>query len=254
MNQIPWLGYLIALLGGGAAGAAIKLLYDLALHRIQPVSTRVNLFPLFRSDRKYTDLKASISVAHEGVIVEYSDLFVADITLQNIGKHDHGDFEFGVVIQDGRCVHASWEDPDQHHALTTLDKVTPKEPRQKLKFRARPFNRRNQYSLRLYLIPENEESAPAVLTFTSPHAVHFVDELEKKERDLKKLQVAATVLAIVLAALLLSIRPSLIGYSMGSTLEKVIRFLSEESPVPRTNPSAESAPNQTPAPDGGRRR
>lgn len=177
-----WIRTLITLLGGGAMGALIKIAYDLRREKIQTVSRGIRVFPLFRRDKDHKDFDAVLSVVHDGRSAEFRNLFVADVMLHNRGSHDYSEFEFGISISaSSKCVHVGWENPDQHHILSLLDIVSPSEPRSEIKFSLKPFNRRDDYSLRLYLAPELQEE-PAVKNFTTPHAVRFVDDPSFSDR------------------------------------------------------------------------
>jgi hypothetical protein len=69
-----WIGTAFALLGGGAMGALIKILYDLGRERRQPISSRVSIFSLFRQDRQFDDFEVILSVTHNGLVSEFRTL------------------------------------------------------------------------------------------------------------------------------------------------------------------------------------
>jgi len=206
MNGISWIGLVVALLGGGAMGAIIKVWYDLRRGRIQPIAKRSRIFPLFRQHARYQDFDAVLSVTHNGTVTEYRTLFVADLTIRNRSNRDYPGFEFGVTLEpNSQCVHVGWENPDQHHRLDSLDEVSPSGPRSELRFKLCPFNRQDTYSLRLYLVPKQPGGAPAIAKLTSPQAVNFVDE----SAPVKIFSLELTEALIIILGVLLAILASL---------------------------------------------
>ncbi len=192
-----WIGTALALLGGGAMGALIKILYDLGRERRQSISSRVSIFSLFRQDRQFDDFEAVLSVTHNGLVSEFRTLFVADVMLRNGSNRDYSEFEFGISLGAGsECVHVGWENPDQHHVLSLLDAVSASETRSDMKFRLRPFNRKESYSLRLHLVPNSEGCKPTIKQLTSPHAVRFIDIPGPGDRS-TKLALAAAAVALL---------------------------------------------------------
>jgi hypothetical protein len=175
---------LLTLLGGGAMGALIKIAYDFKRERVQSIFSGVRVFSLFRRDDKDKEFHAVVSVVHDGRATEFGTIYVADVMLRNSSDRDYSVFDFGIAMGAGsKCVHVGWENPDQHHILSTLDAVSPSEPQSELKFQIQPFNRRDVYSLRLYLVPGSREEEPTVKALTSPHAVRFVDDPSFGERS-----------------------------------------------------------------------
>lgn len=167
-------------------GALLRIAYDIRQQKLKPIAHGVRVFSLFRRDGRYEEFEAVLSVEHEGQTVEFSTLFVGDVTVKNRSTSNFPEFEFGVAVRYAKCVHVAWEDPDQHHTITLIDEVNPSEPRSKLRFRLHPFNRRDSYSLRLYLSPNSESEKPEVHAFSSPQAVRFVDEPAAKDGALRR--------------------------------------------------------------------
>jgi len=182
MSEIPWLGFIVALLGGGAMGALIKVFYDYRQGRLQAIGQRLKIFPLFHHQNSPDSLAVVVSVTHEGSTTEYRNLFVADLAVTNRGNKDYDDFEFGVSLHDGQCVHVAWEDPDLHHNLSLVEPVSPSTPKAGVKFRVKPFNRTDTYSLRLYLTSGRKGQEPEIPTLTSPYPIRFIDDSGRRTR------------------------------------------------------------------------
>jgi hypothetical protein len=228
MNQNLWLVLLVTFLSGGAMGALIRLLYDLRHGKVQTVLHRVSVFPLFRHEAK-SDLMAVVSITYDELTTDYRTLFVGDFALRNTGNRDYEEFEFGVALDSGQCIHTEWKDPDQHHALSLVEAASPSSPRSGLKFRLKPFNRNDSYSLRLYLVPGEEGLEPGSLRLTSPHAIRFAEE---SERVARRHLVAGWTLALILL---------LLNVVLASWLFKLEKELHKEI-VPTVVPSVKLEP------------
>jgi hypothetical protein len=221
-----WIGTALTLLGGGAMGALIKIFYDLNRERRQPISINQSIFSLFRHDKRFNDLEAVLSVAHNGSISEFRTLFVGDVMLRNSSNRDHPDFDFGISLgADSKCVHVGWENPDQHHILSLIDAVSPSEPRAEMRFNLRPFNRNDMYSLRVYLVPGPNDGDPTIKQFTSPQAVRFVDSPGPADRTqiVTWMTVVLSLIAVVIACAssYLSYRQWAQGYDIGQKMRLI---------------------------------
>jgi len=56
-----------------------------------------------------------------------------------------------------------------------LTPVSPAKPVRQLRFSLRPFNRRNEYTLKLYLVLPVGVKDPQPILFSSPEPIRFVD-------------------------------------------------------------------------------
>jgi hypothetical protein len=203
MSREVW-PLIIGLVSGGAMGAVIKIVYDKWQGRTQGIAKRVKIFPLF-DKTKAQGFEAVLKVTHEGSSQDYPNIFVADVTVTNSTRSDFSQFEFGVESPGARCIHVAWENPDQHHTMDLLEPVSPDLPKGGIKLRAQPFNRRDTYSLRLYLTAGTGK--PDTPKLTSPHSIRFVDDQPQDFYLFHKwlLITSAVLLAIVLNLVLANI-------------------------------------------------
>lgn len=183
-------------------GAVLKILYDQRQGRVQSIGHRLRVFPLFHHENSYQNFEAVVTVFHGSSTTEYRNLFVADLTITNRSNRDFGDFEFGVTLQgdqEDRCIHVAWEDPDQHHSLSLVEPVSPSAPKASLKVLAKPFNRRDSYSLRLYLTSARPGGEPGIPKLTSPHSIRFFDEVGQGVRRHNLVSWSLTLLSLLVA-------------------------------------------------------
>ena len=211
MSDRYWVGILVALLGGGAMGAIIKIIFDYKQGRIQTIGKRLRVFPLFRSRENYQGLSVVVSVTHNDSKTEYRNLFVADLTVTNRTNKDYGEFEFGVALGEDKCIYAAWEDPDQHHTLSLIEPVSPSSPKSSLKLCAKPFNRADSYSLRLYLTSGRKGQQPDTPQLTSSHSIRFIDETTQSAR------LGVTARAISLLTIVVIILNFITFFNVGRT-------------------------------------
>ena len=105
MQGINWMHVIVALLGGGAAGAIIKAIVSAHRSRRQPVGRRVNLLPVFRQSGGPSALRAKIAIMHNGDTTTFENLFLAEVQVVNRGNRDIDEFEFGATLGNGdRCI------------------------------------------------------------------------------------------------------------------------------------------------------
>lgn len=176
MGAINWIQVSIGFLTGGAFGAILKIAYDIFHSRTQPVGKRVDIEAVFAKTKEFEDLEAKVTLVHGGTTNEFSNLFIGNVRVQNRGNHNFAEFELGIELgENDRCVYVGWLDPDQHHKITLLTPVTPTNPARQLRFVLKPFNRRNEYMLKLYLVLPPGVKEPQPMRFSSPEPIRFVD-------------------------------------------------------------------------------
>lgn len=119
MPEINWLQLVVALLGGGAAGAVIAAIVSAHRARRQPVGSRIEIVPVFRPSGSAAQLQAAIAVTHAGKTVTFQNLFLAEIQVVNKGNRDLDELNFGATLGDGdRCIYVDATPPDRHHQVT----------------------------------------------------------------------------------------------------------------------------------------
>lgn len=176
MGAINWIQVGLGFLSGGAFGAILKIAYDIAHSRTQPVGRRVDIEPVFAKTEEFEDLDAKVTLVHGGTTNEFSNLFIGSIRIQNRGNQNFTEFEIGIELgENDCCVYVGWLNPDQHHKITLLTPVSPAKPARQLRFSLKPFNRRNEYTLKLYLVLPVGVKEPQSIRFSSPEPIRFVD-------------------------------------------------------------------------------
>lgn len=176
MAEINWMQVGIGFLSGGAFGAILKIGYDIAHSRTQPVGRRVDIEPVFAKTEEFEGLDAKVTLVHSGITSEFANLFIGNIKVQNRGNQNFGEFELGIELgEKDRCVYIGWLNPDQHHKISLLTPVSPANPARQLSFSLKPFNRSNEYTLKLYLVLPPGITEPQPMRFSSPEPIRFVD-------------------------------------------------------------------------------
>jgi len=176
MGATNWIQVILGFLGGGAFGAILKIIYDIVHSRTQPVGRRVDIEPVFAKTEEFEDLDAKVTLVHGGTSNEFSNLFIGNVRVQSRGNQNFAEFELGIELgKNDYCVYVGWVNPDQHHTITLLTPVSPAKPVRQLRFSLRPFNRRNEYTLKLYLVLPVGVKDPQPILFSSPEPIRFVD-------------------------------------------------------------------------------
>jgi len=143
--------------------------------RKQPVGYRTQILPVFRPEGNASGLKATIAVTHDGRTENFENLFLAQIQVINRGNKDLSEIEFGITLDsEDKCIFIEVATPDRHHEVVQVKAVIPSKPECEMDFVLRPFNRRDQYSLKLYIVVPSTQTKPHEPRLGSPSPVTFV--------------------------------------------------------------------------------
>lgn len=176
MADISWWQILPALIGGGAAGALINAAFTARRNRIQPIGRRIEITPIFRQADNPSGLRAKIAIAHNDSTATFENLFIADIQVVNKGNTDIETFPFGVTLSGGdECVHVELTSPDRHHEVSQNPVITPQNPSNEIDFTLTPFNRKDSYLFKLYIVIPDNAKDPQNIELGSPNPIKFIE-------------------------------------------------------------------------------
>ena len=176
MDKVNWVHVIVALIGGGAAGAIINTVVSAYRERLQPVGRRIEVLPVFKHSSDETSIAAHIAITHEGTTTTFNNLYIVDVQVINRGNKNIDEFEFGVTLASGdNCIFVELFPPDRHHAFQQATPITPQAPLSEIDFKLKPFNRRDSYSLKMYIVVPEGKTEPAKIELSSPSPIKFVD-------------------------------------------------------------------------------
>lgn len=174
MEYASWLPVGVALIGGGAAGALINTAVSSYRSRIQPVAYRVSAREMFRREAGQDRTVVKVSVSENGEKHEYDNLHELVIDIFNSGNIDRASFEFGISLRPGcEVIFTELTSRDRHHTFSNTSIVRPGDGRDELDFKVEPFNRKDTYALRLYVISDDGEVGADDIEFSSSAPVKF---------------------------------------------------------------------------------
>ncbi len=164
-----------SLVGGGAVGAIITAIVNSFRNRIQPVGRRLEVSILFTpSFFAGSALNPSVIVSDGTTDYKFPNLFVADVQLVNRGNRDLAAFTFGITLATlDRAVHVEPYGLDRHHAAILKTPITLACPSDMLDLELKPFNRRDSYTLKIYIVAGGSEPGPIKLG--SSEAIRFTE-------------------------------------------------------------------------------
>lgn len=176
MAGISWWQIVPALIGGGAAGALINVVLTAHRNRIQPIGRRIEITPIFRQADNSSGLRAKIAIACNDNTATFENLFIANIQVINKGNTDIEAFPFGVTLSGGdQCIHIDHTSPNRHHEVTQSPLITPQNPTNEIDFTLKPFNRKDSYLFKLYIvIPDNAIDLQDI-ELSSPNPIRFTE-------------------------------------------------------------------------------
>ena len=211
MADISWWQIVPALIGGGAAGALINAGFTARRNRIQPIGRRIEITPIFRQADSSSDFRAKIAIAHNDSTATFENLFIADIQVVNKGNTDIETFPFGVTLSGGdKCVHVEHTPPDRHHGVSQNPEITPQNPANEIDFTLTPFNRKDSYLFKLYVVIPDDAKDPQNIELGSPNPIKFT-EMPTVSETLSKAAEGFSV-SIGLIDITASMKPSIKRY------------------------------------------
>jgi len=164
----------VTFVGGGLAGAILNNIVSSFRSRIQPVGKKISVSPLFSPGITGSTLSTTVTISDDISSYQFSNLHVADICIANRGNQDISKFLLGVTLADGdKCVHIESTVKDRHHAVIPVTQVTPANPSSTIDFTLNPFNRGNEYNLRIFIVAADCE--PGSISISSPEPIRFVE-------------------------------------------------------------------------------
>lgn len=171
----------IALVTGGLGGAIFKAIWDARSNRIQPIGRKIEILPILKPPTTDTGLDTRIVVTRGTSHHQFRNLFLFDIEVLNKGGQDNKEFVFGATLQDSnQAIYVEYETPDRHHTVTHTP-VAPDDPKTEIDFTLKPFNRKDPYRLKVYVVIPEGKTEPSELKLSSPHPVKFTDILSLAE-------------------------------------------------------------------------
>lgn len=176
MASTEWYNIVLPLLGGGAAGAVITLIASSIRSKIQPVGHRVDILPVFKQTLGESSLVTKVSVNDSGKEYQFHNLFLIDIQMVNRGNKDMIEFPFGITLStNDKIVYVEKGSSDRHHLIEQQQIVGPENLGNEIDFILKPFNRKDSYYIRLYVVLPENSIEPGKIVFSSPQSVKFTD-------------------------------------------------------------------------------
>lgn len=185
-NELQWWHIVVPLFTGGAFGALITAVVTSYRNRIQPVGRRVDVLPLFiqltdtlpvlrGKNSEEVSLNTTISISRGTKEYKFPNLFLVDIQVINKGNKDFEEFPFGITLDEGdHTVFVVHKSPDRHHVVSQSS-VQPEAPKSEIDFSLKPFNRRDLYSFKLYVVIAEGKAEPGEIDFSSRLPIKFTD-------------------------------------------------------------------------------
>lgn len=181
----------IALVTGGLGGAIFKAWWDARKDQIQPIGRRVEILPILKPPTTESGLDTRIVVSRGTQQYQFRNLFLFDIEIINKGNQDNKEFVFGATLEDGEvALYVEFETPDRHHTVTHTP-VSPGDPKTEVDFTLTPFNRRDPYRLKIYVVIPDGKPEPNPPKLSSPHSVKFTNILSMTEILAQSIEVSA---------------------------------------------------------------
>lgn len=174
MTTDKWVPIVAALVGGGAMGAVITAVVTSFRNRIQPVGHRIEVSPVLQPASSRSDVDYSLTINDQGRDFKFSNLHIAELQIANKGNRDFASFRFGITLSDSdQGILAASKSSDRHHMVEMDHVPSPSFPQKTIDFTLTPFNRRDTYTVTVYVVAPDSQD-PSDIDVTTPEAVRLV--------------------------------------------------------------------------------
>jgi len=188
------------LAGGGAFGALLTIVYQRWNQRQQPISYHVSVDSIFSSAPHRNALQAIAQVTYETQTFKFDELALVRVDLKNTSNRDLETFLCGITLApEHSAVLAVCEGRDRHHQISEQGRpLSPAAPNSNLDVQCTPFNRGDEYSVRIYVRNKGPLLANQV-TPTTPAPVRFIGTEGRVPRKPSVFEKAAVTLIVLFA-------------------------------------------------------
>ena len=202
MENLRWVQITFSFITGGAFGAVLKIAYDWWQGRQQPVLTKIDVDRIFSSSPFESDMQANVTVKQEGTTWSFSNLSLAKVEISNGGNADRGVFEFGITLPNThRTILCECSGEDRHHAIACTEAPSLKNQCSTIDFTCTPFNRKDSYTLKLYVTSESDAIRPSDVRLTSAAPVRIARSPSAAELS-RRYRIGISMAAAISAAIM----------------------------------------------------
>lgn len=226
---------ILKILGGGAVGAIITWFYNWYYkERIPPIGIRIKTNEIFK--KVVGEYEAKI-VFTDKIETQFNNLFISNIDLINKSNKTIPEFIFGLNLKnEDKAVYCEIKSKyNNFREVVILNDISPINPSNNIKFKIKPFNRKDEYNFKIYIVVD-KNNKPSEITPLTAEDIKWVD-LESSEK--KFYFIAFLFLVIILTTYNLFVEVSesniilksifiMIGSFTGSILAKYIKFRKSE--------------------------
>jgi hypothetical protein len=175
MPELNWLQILPSVLFGGVAGQLIRMGWEHWKERQQPVHYRCEIDRIF-SSTSGSALQAKVTLLHDHHEFDFGNPTLAKVAVKNRSNVNHPEFDFGVTLDYGhKIVLVESETPDRHHEFGIKgEPPSPETAASILDVRCKPLNRKDAYTIKLYVTSESEVLAADDIKVSTAAPVRLV--------------------------------------------------------------------------------
>lgn len=163
---------------GAIAGAALNQFFTVRRNRKQPVLAQKDVTSLFQSkaiDSKHSAYIIFPSTA-EKVELNSKHVYLTTIRLKNTGNKDYQEFEFGVTTTDNtEIILADAVTKGNRHKVEYSKQVSPQDGTDDLGITLRPFNRKEEYEIKLHITNNQINATKESITIDTQLPIKLIE-------------------------------------------------------------------------------
>ncbi len=178
MAEISWWQIIPSFIGGGLAGAIITQLVTTWRGRLQPIGYSIEPEISFNRNPLAASVSAYITIVpSDGSDPEsFENISLVDVLITNRGNKDYATFRFGLTLaEDNSAIVTECVGEDRHHTISCINNPTISKPTRELNFSLSPFNRKDVYKVKLYVVlPADKEKPGEILIGSEETGVRLI--------------------------------------------------------------------------------
>jgi len=179
MSNYEFYQIFFSFISGSLVGVIVDTIIKNYKNRIQPIVKQIYIKELYKTN---SSLPFKVKLDMDNDLFQFENMFLAEIQVINKGRKDFEKFFFGITLNPtDKAVRIEAILKDRHHASKILTNVTPQNSKSEIDFHLEPFNRKDEYSFKIYIVAGNNTLNSKSIKFSSKHPINFIDSMYNRE-------------------------------------------------------------------------
>ena len=162
-------------------GSIISLIATSRRNRVQSVLYHKETIPFVNRDIGGSAAQAEILIKLKGEESSFTNLTLGRVTIENTTNTDYEEFQFGITLSDlSMAVYLQTRSQDRYHEIHSNPEIDLRHLDNKIDFRVKPFNRKDIYSVTLFISPMSDDKFVDI-ELNTKHPIKFTNADEVRD-------------------------------------------------------------------------